>query len=78
MQLGVDAGMLVDEVDPREPVQILVERDLEDGRAALARSDDRRSEEVEPDLQAMGVGINTRARFVDGGEREQERETMRN
>lgn len=66
--------MLVDEVDPREPVQVLVERDLEDGRAALARSDDRRSEEVEPDLQATGVGINTRARFVAGGEREEKRE----
>lgn len=66
--------MLVDEVDPREPVQVLVERDLEDGRAALARGDDRRSEEVEPDLQVRGVGINTRASFWQGREEERENE----
>lgn len=46
----MNVGVVVHEVDAVEPVQVLVERDLEDGRAALARSDDRRREEVQPDL----------------------------
>jgi len=37
-----------------ESVQVLVKRDLEDGRSSVSRGDGRRSEEVSPDSEPPG------------------------
>lgn len=47
----LDARVARHALDALERVEILVERDLEDGRAALTRGDGGRGEEVGPDAE---------------------------
>lgn len=51
MRRYVDTGMILDSVNPMISVEVLVERDLEDGRASLTGGDGRRGEEVLPDTE---------------------------
>lgn len=51
-------------IDAREAVEVLVERQLEDGGATIAGDDGRRGEEVGPDAEPLGAVLGDDLVFV--------------